>query len=107
MCLTHIIVNSPLILYYNWAPLLMYLFKTMTHGENMRNTSLAPEIVDLISTTFHKTLYAEMVSCLSSTVVARDKISYANFINKVSHKTKALQISRFHLLVTSTFTRQK
>jgi len=75
MCLTHIILNSSLILDYNWAPSLMYLFKTMTRGENTRNTSLAPEIVGLISTNFHKTLYAEMISCLSSTVVARDTIS--------------------------------
>ena len=51
MCLTHIILNSSLILDYNWAPSLIYLFKTMTHGESTRNTSLAPETVGLISTT--------------------------------------------------------
>jgi hypothetical protein len=75
MCLTHITVNSSLILDYNWAPPLMYLFKTMTNGENTRNTSLAPETVGLISTTFHKTLYAAMMTCLSSTVLACDKMS--------------------------------
>jgi len=72
---THITVNSSLISDCNWAPSFMYLLKSTTHGENTRNTSLAPETVGLISTTFHKTLYAEMISCLSSTVVSRDKIT--------------------------------
>lgn len=71
MCLPHITMNSSLIVDYNWAPSFMYLFKTMTHGENTRNTSLAPKTVGLISTTFHKTLYTELILCMT----AGDKIS--------------------------------
>jgi len=72
---THITVNLSLILDYNWVPSFMYQFIIMTHGENTRNTNLAPETVGLISATFRKTLHAEMILCLSSAVLARDKIS--------------------------------
>jgi hypothetical protein len=43
---------------------------------------MAPDTVGQISTNFRKILYTELILSLSRSVLARDKISKVNFINK-------------------------
>ena len=82
MCLIHIAVNLSLILDYSWPTSFTYLLKSWLTVKKTQNTIMAPDTVGQISTNFRKILYTELILSLSRSVLARDKISKVNFINK-------------------------